>query len=413
MKFKLSVLFSFCVFVSTAQTPAEQLVFLQKDLENIKQKETACLAQIEDIKLQLLRTDLQRFGLPATQPNEEIIHHSALSLVYSEQHEQAKWVAHIISPEIIKGSLFRSNDFRPDPKVRTGTAIEEDYFLKYPNPDGTFRYDGFGYDRGHLAPSADFRWSALAMSESYFYSNMSPQLGDFNREIWANVEGSLRGYLFRNPDTQLYVCTGGVLTNDLPKIERGVNKVSIPQQFYKVVIDKKNRRGIAFLMSNRKLNEPIQNYVVSIDEVEKLTGIDFFAGMPDDLENQAEAGGNVNDWFPSQVFGDVQPVPMNSLPPRHYNTIVAGKIMGKGTQVTVVGTVVSARRSRKGNILINLDRRFPNQIFTVFIRESDVLNFAYDPEKELAGKQIYVTGKVESLGSTATMYIKRGDSIVF
>lgn len=414
MKCKFGVLFLLYALASTAQSPAERLGFLQKDLENIKQKEASCLAQIEEVKLQLLRNDLHQFGLPAvSQPNEEIIHHAALSLVYSEQHEQAKWVAHIISPDIISGSLFRSNDFRPDPQVKTGTAIEEDYFLKYPKPDGTFRYDGFGYDRGHLAPSADFRWSALAMSESYFYSNMSPQLGDFNREAWANVEGSLRGYLFRHPDTQLFVCTGGVLTNDLKKIERGVNKVSIPKQFYKVVIDRKNRKGIGFLMPNRRIEDPMQNYAMSIDAIEKLTGIDFFAGMPDDLENEVEAHNNFSAWFPSQNSGDVEPVSMNSLPPRHYNTVVAGKIMGKGTQVTVVGTVVSARRSRKGNILINLDRRFPNQIFTVFIRKSDVLNFAYDPEKELVGKQIYVTGAVESLGGTATMYVKREDSIVF
>lgn len=413
MKFKFGVLFLFFTIAATAQAPADKLQVLQKDLENLKQKEADYLAQIEDVKLQMLRADLQEFGLPAPLPDEEIIHHSALSLVYSEQHEQAKWVAHIITPDFITGSLFRSNDFRPDPKVKTGSAVEEDYFLKFLNADSTYRYDGFGYDRGHLAPSADFRWSALAMSESYFYSNMSPQLGDFNRESWADVEGSMRSYLYRNRDTQLFVCTGGVLTVDLPKIKRSINKVSIPKQYYKVIVDKKNRKGIAFLMSNRKLTDPIQNYTTSIDEIEKLTGIDFFAGMPDDLESAVEAQHSAKDWLPITAFGDVEPVAMSSLPTRHYNTNVAQKIMGKGNLVTVVGTAVSARRSRNGNILINLDKQFPNQNFTVFIRREDIIHFPYDPEIELPGKQLFVTGYVENLGGKPAMYIKRDDSIVF
>src|SRR5690606_2430798 len=101
---------------------------------------------------------------------------------------QARWVAHIILPDIIDGQVTRSNDFRVDPMVRSGTAVEADYFLQSQKPDGTIEYDGFGYDRGHLAPSADFRWSESALSESYYYSNMSPQLAEFNRNGWAELE---------------------------------------------------------------------------------------------------------------------------------------------------------------------------------------------------------------------------------
>jgi endonuclease G len=72
-----------------------------------------------------------------------------------------------------------------DDKVSCGTAVEADYFLRTENPDGTHGYDGFGFDRGHLAPSADFRWSATALSESYYYSNMTPQRPGFNQESWA------------------------------------------------------------------------------------------------------------------------------------------------------------------------------------------------------------------------------------
>ena len=415
MNKKLPLLCFFLTFalIVEAQSPGELLTGYQTQLESLKQKEADLLAKIENAKLQILRADLKTYGLPALQPEEEVISHAALSLVYSEEHEQAKWVAHIITPDFIEGSLFRSNDFRPDPLVKTGSATEADYFLKEELEDGNFAYDGFGYDRGHLAPSADFRWSALAMSESYFYSNMSPQLGDFNREKWAEAEGSLRSYLYRNRDTQLFVCTGGVLTDDLPVIERGVNKVSIPRQYWKVAVDMKNRRGMAYLMQNKSLSESLITYFTSIDEIEKLTGIDFFADLPDDLENEVEAQNNPRDWLPITAFGDTEPVSMNSLPTRHYNTVVAGKIAGKGGVVTVVGQAVSARRSRNGNILINLDKQFPNQIFTVFIKREDIIHFPYDPEIELLGKKLYVTGRVEKLGDKPAMYIAREDMIVY
>ncbi len=409
------VLFVFCaLFFSEylqAQAPMGELMELEMQLESIEEKKKEILSQIEDVRLNNLRADLNSFGLPAVSADEKVISHSAMSLVYSEEHEQAKWVAHIISPEILTGKVTRTNDFRVDSKILTGSAVEEDYFLKFPQADGKFKYDGFGYDRGHLAPSADFRWSQKALSESYFYSNMSPQLAEFNREIWADLEGTIRAYLNRNSETQLYVCTGGVLTSDLPVVERGVNKVSIPQQYFKVIIDKENRRGIGFLIPNKKATYSIEHFAKSIDEIEELTGINFFEGLPDDIENQVESQLDKAPWVSEIAKGDVEPVPFNSLPVRHYNTVMAKKLVGNGAKVTVVGQVVSTRYSQKGNILINLDKQYPNQIFTVFIRKDDIANFSYDPEKELKGKLLYVTGEIEKMGKTPCIYLKKADNL--
>ena len=149
-----------------AQVTPSQLDALTQSYEELKEREKVLLAEIEEVKLDLLRQDLHRNGLPAVQAGEKIIHHSALSLVYDEEHEQAKWVAHIITKDIRTGNESRSNDFREDPKVATGSAVEKDYFLKFLQADNNYTYDGYGYDRGHLAPSADFRWSAKALSES-------------------------------------------------------------------------------------------------------------------------------------------------------------------------------------------------------------------------------------------------------
>ena len=136
------------------------------------------------------KQEIKNILLPELKPGEDLIEHSALFLVYDEQHEQSKWVAHKISQNISEGSVGRTNDFREDTLIKTGSASEKDYFTKSLNEQGKYSYNGYGFDRGHLAPSADFRWSKTALSESYFYSNMSPQLPEFNRKGWAKLENA-------------------------------------------------------------------------------------------------------------------------------------------------------------------------------------------------------------------------------
>ena len=243
-----------------------ELQNLQTQLEKVRLEEQKLMEKIERVKLKEIRFKLAASGLPQLLPDEELIEHEAYSLVYSEEHEQAKWVAHIISPDVAQGNQGRSNDFRPDPKIKTGSTIQEDYFLTDTLADGNVEYDGFGYDRGHLAPSADFRWSALAVSESYYYSNMSPQLAEVNRGEWAKMEAMLRAYVIRN-NVPLYVVTGPVLKPDLPRIERGINKVSIPKLFYKVAVDLENKRAVAFLMMNEENTVSLEKCLRTIDEV--------------------------------------------------------------------------------------------------------------------------------------------------
>jgi endonuclease G len=174
-------LFLLLVFSSlpiASQSLDQRLRDKEVEQQTLKDRLAGVMAEVEDLKLGQVRKDLLQVGLPEGQQ----IRHSAMILSYSEEHEQAKWVAHIIRPEVTDGRGVRSHDFREDPLVATGSAVETDYFLKYLQADSTFTYDGFGWDRGHLAPSADFRWSERALSESFLYSNMSPQLDDFNRE---------------------------------------------------------------------------------------------------------------------------------------------------------------------------------------------------------------------------------------
>jgi endonuclease G len=210
-----------------------------------------------------------RLEIPKTGPKEKIITHTGFSLCYNEKHEQASWVAYELTKEETNKVYDRTDKFLPDPKVRSNTATDRDY-------------KNSGYDRGHLAPASDMGWSAASMAASFYYSNMSPQEPGFNRGIWKRLEEQVRNWAIENG--ALYVVSGPVLTNGLPTI--GPSKVSVPIYYYKVILDytQPGIKGIGFIMPNFGSKDPLQPYVVSIDSVEQLTGIDFFPQLPDDEE---------------------------------------------------------------------------------------------------------------------------------
>lgn len=403
----LILLFPFC---ATSQTVVQQINNAETELSILKKKEDSILLKLEDLKFQKIHEDLDKTGLPKLVVGEEVVYHSAYALVYSEPYEQAKWVAHIILPDVVRGNEGRSNDFRPDDKIKTGSAVEADYFLKTILPDSSIKYDPFGYDRGHLAPSADFRYSKKALSESYLYSNMSPQLAKLNRGRWAELEDVIRQYVIRN-NTQVYVVSGGVLKPGLKKIERGINKVSIPEQYYKVALDPVNHRAIGFIMPNADCEYPVMNYAVSIDSVEAMTGIDFFYSLSDADENLVESVIDINKWVAEKELGDVIPLKADSLPRNTFNTMQAKNYMGKNENIKVCGTVVSTKLSSKGNIFINLDKKFPDQIFSISIFKDNVPNFSYRPDIFLAGKTICVTGKITNYNGVPSVSIENEKAI--
>jgi len=382
-------------------TDAEIIEYQEKIKELKKKKEV--------LELEYIRERLRTYALPKLDEGEEVVEHQALMLVYSEKHEQAKWVAHIISTQIVEGSVTRTNDFRTDPKVKTGSAEQLDYFIKY-EQQGQVEYDGLGYDRGHLAPSADFRWSQTALSESYFYSNMSPQLGVFNREGWAHLEGAMRAYVTKN-NVDLFVITAPILTDDLEVIERGVNQVSIPKCFYKIAYDMQNQRAVAFLVPHKKFEHKIDYYAVSIDSIEALTGIDFFPNLPDDIENKIEKQCDVVPFVTTGKTIDITPI--TDLKEGQINTTQVKEHIGSNKRVTVCGTIIATKKHDKGHVFIDMDKSFPNQPLAVTIWASDIINFDYEPEVELLNKRVCLTGKISEYKGTPTMYLNRGKDVEF
>jgi endonuclease G len=177
----------------------------------------------------------------------------------------------------------RTDNFREDPLVKTKSAIPDDY--KKTN-----------FDRGHLCPAGDMAWNEVTMSESFFMSNMSPQEPKFNRGIWKKLEGEVREWAKKNEE--IYIVTAGVLTNIRPETI-GENKVSIPNFYYKVILDvkKPDYKAIAFVLPNEGSKKELSEFAVSIDSVEKLTGINFFSSLPDAIENNLEAQHDVTKWY--------------------------------------------------------------------------------------------------------------------
>lgn len=207
--------------------------------------------------------------------------HEAYSLGYSEEHEQAAWVYYLLTKAHLNAAFSRSDRFVVDPLVETGSADDEDYAKS-------------GYDRGHLAPAADMSFSENTMQESFYYSNMSPQNPSFNRGIWKKAEEQTRAWAAEYDS--LYIVTGPILSDSLPTI--GPNKVSVPKYYYKIILDldPSHLTAMALLIPNEKSSAELNSFLVSIDSIETLTNIDFFAALPDSLENALESKTTESEW---------------------------------------------------------------------------------------------------------------------
>jgi endonuclease G len=217
---------------------------------------------------------------PYAKNAKEIISHTGFSFVFNDAHKQSDWVAYMLCRERITNPVAKRKDrFRPDPAVTTGTATDADYLYS-------------GYDRGHLVPCADMLWSITAMDESFFFSNMSPHLATFHRAggIWYKLEDLVKVWAAQY-DT-LYIVAGPALKQGI-RGSIGKNNVSIPEYFYKVILNYTSNRieGIGFIMPHEevKSGNPILSYAVSIDSVQKFTGINFFHKLPDIQEQYMES----------------------------------------------------------------------------------------------------------------------------
>ena len=211
----------------------------------------------------------------------QIIRHKGYTLSYNNDWRLANWVGYELTSNETDGDVERSDWFDKDPMVKGIQVRHADYTHS-------------GFDRGHMAPAADMKWDKQAMIESFYMSNICPQVHALNAGLWNSLESRVRTWARR--DSAIVVICGPIVPDEPMTI--GDNRVAVPEYFYKVIASPYTTqpRGIAFIMPNEDCDKPLYKYAVTIDSVEARTGIDFLYNLPDSLENYVEQNYDLKSW---------------------------------------------------------------------------------------------------------------------
>ena len=194
-----------------------------------------------------------------------------------------------------------TSDHTTGPYKRQGISYHED--TDVPTPRATNSdYMRSGYDRGHMCPSGDNKWSREAQQDCFLFTNMCPQSHNLNGGDWNELEMKCRTWAKRYD--AVYIVCGPWFRHDTKPKTIGRNKVAVPDGFWKVVLrvgrrgskDKSNTAAIGFYYDNEDGHQPLSAYVRTVDEIEQLTGLDFFSQLDDKTETEAEARASLSEW---------------------------------------------------------------------------------------------------------------------
>lgn len=228
--------------------------------------------------------DMEAYCLPrlAEGGTLTVVRHAGYTVAFDAARQTPEWVAYVLTAEESEGTVPRKDRFVPDPDIASCRVTTDDY-------------KGSGYDRGHMAPAADMKWSRQAMEESFYLSNICPQNRNLNKGDWNELEEKARGW------ARLYgaLCIAcGPVGADGPIDWIGNAPVAVPARFFKVFLRKgaDGFQAIGFLFPNQAGNRPLDSYAVSVDSVERVTGLDFFSALPDAEEEAAEAVCSPSAW---------------------------------------------------------------------------------------------------------------------
>ena len=230
----------------------------------------------------------KKLEIPVSKGNnkELVIERIGYTLSFNREHNISNWVAWTLDDKkLIERVSRKGYNFRPDPEIDKKDAVV------------TQDYANSGYDRGHMCPAGDNRWSGEAMKESFYMTNICPQHPNLNGGDWHELEQACRRWAEKD---KLYIVCGPILYKKAlnPPIEKE-HKIRVPDAFFKVIltgVEKGNPRAIGFIYKNTAGNRPLDSYVNTIDQVERITGLDFFSALPDDIENRIEKEYRMEDW---------------------------------------------------------------------------------------------------------------------
>ncbi len=224
--------------------------------------------------------ELLSVTIPSSLPSQ-IKDYDGFRVSFNRDNRTPNWVAWELLASETDGDVGRYNTFWTDPDI-----------------DGcpsTYDYRNSGYDRGHLCPAADQKWSQQAMEHCFSLANICPQDHSLNTGAWKTLEGKER--IWAQRDSALIIISGPIYS-DTDRKRIGNAGVRVPGAFFKILaaphLD--NPRGIAFVYPNMTAPGNMENYVTTIDEVEQLTGFDFLSALPDDIENEIESKSSFKEW---------------------------------------------------------------------------------------------------------------------
>lgn len=217
--------------------------------------------------------------------NERIVSHTGFTLSFNRTYMQPNWVAWELTGAETEGTTSRSDDFQPDP------------LLPQPQQVTTADYTRSGYDRGHQCPSADMKWSEQAMRECFYMSNICPQNPQLNRGSWATLEKACRRWA--KAEGSVYIVCGPVFESG--KKHRTIGRdhtISVPDGFFKVVLSlrKGHEKAIGFYYRNSSARQTMEEAARTVDEIEEITGINFYVNLNRDLETRLEKTANLKAW---------------------------------------------------------------------------------------------------------------------
>jgi endonuclease G len=228
----------------------------------------------------------QTYSLNKVDPGSNSINyvnHTFYEIGYHAKYHLPAWTFYSLTKEHLElANLERNGSFVKDPLLTEVQAKNNDYAAS-------------GFDKGHLVPCEDMSFSEQAMHETFYYSNCAPQTTELNRGEWKVLEELSRQW--GKEYGEVIVISGPVFSKNMKTL--GENKIPVPDSFYKIIVrhEAQAYKAIAFILPNSTTTiDALPNYVCSVDSVEKVTALDFFTDLPDNLETQFESLSNLKDW---------------------------------------------------------------------------------------------------------------------
>ena len=218
---------------------------------------------------------------PLKGKSEIILNRKGFTVSYNKENKIPNWVAWHLTSEHVDGKYKRTGGYQEDTEVPIPRATKEDY--------GSTRWS-----HGHMCPAADNKWDEKAMTESNLLTNICPQDKSLNSGLWNRIEQDCRKWAKKFGD--VYIVCGPILLNKEHETI-GENKVVVPEAFFKVISCLNPKpKAIGYIVRNNEGTKKKDQYINTVDEVERITGIDFFPALPDEIENDVEAYSNLEDW---------------------------------------------------------------------------------------------------------------------